>query len=121
MLQNDKDKAFVVQFARQTDLLADVTGSKPKVEAGIQQLDSVAGSGGANSSGVDPNDPSDPSNANNPNARRRSGGGMRGGGTTLYDALFLSSDEVIGKQQGRKALIILSDGDDHGSKESRSS
>ena len=43
-------------------------------------------------------------------------GGDHGGGTTLDDAMFLSSDEVIGKQQGRKALIILSDGDDRGAR-----
>jgi VWFA-related protein len=36
----------------------------------------------------------------------------------LYDATFLASDELMGKQKGRKALIILSDGVDHGSKES---
>ena len=118
MVQNDKDKGFVVQFARQTDLLQDVTSSKPRLEAGIRKLDTVAGSGGADQSGRNSNDPDDP---DTPNARRRGGGAMRGGGTTLYDALFLSSDEVIGKQQGRKALIILSDGDDRGSKESLSS
>jgi VWFA-related protein len=42
----------------------------------------------------------------------------RGGGTLLYDAIFLASDELMKKQQGRKALIVLSDGDDRGSKES---
>jgi VWFA-related protein len=47
--------------------------------------------------------------------RRHGGGG--GGGTHLYDAVFLASDELMSKQQGRKALIILSDGVDHGSKE----
>jgi VWFA-related protein len=36
-------------------------------------------------------------------------------GTTLYDAVYLSGDEVINKQQGRRALILLTDGDDHGS------
>jgi VWFA-related protein len=41
-----------------------------------------------------------------------------GGGTLLYDAVFLASDELMKKQQGRKALIILSDGVDRGSKES---
>jgi VWFA-related protein len=40
-----------------------------------------------------------------------------GGGTLLYDAVYLASDEVIKKQQGRKALIVLSDGVDRGSKE----
>ena len=39
-----------------------------------------------------------------------------GAGTTLYDAVFLASDEVANRQQGRKALIILSDGVDMGSR-----
>jgi VWFA-related protein len=43
---------------------------------------------------------------------------MHGSGTTLYDAIYLASDEVMKKQQGRKALIVLSDGVDRGSKES---
>ncbi len=41
-----------------------------------------------------------------------------GGGTLLYDAVYLASEEVTKKQQGRKALILLTDGVDHGSKES---
>jgi VWFA-related protein len=49
-----------------------------------------------------------------------SGRGRRAG-TTLYDALFLSSDELMGKQTGRKAVVILSDGVDNGSKESLAS
>jgi VWFA-related protein len=57
------------------------------------------------------------------NGGGNSGGGdgrgsrRRGGGTLLYDAIYLASDELMSKQQGRKALIILSDGVDHGSKE----
>ena len=43
---------------------------------------------------------------------------MHRGGTTLYDAIYLASDELMKKQQGRKALVILSDGVDRGSKES---
>jgi VWFA-related protein len=35
----------------------------------------------------------------------------------LYDSIFLASDEVTSKEQGRKALIILTDGVDRGSKE----
>ena len=42
----------------------------------------------------------------------------RGAGTLLYDAIFLASNELMKKQQGRKSLIVLSDGDDRGSKES---
>jgi VWFA-related protein len=44
------------------------------------------------------------------------GGAPGGGGTALYDAVFLASDEVISKQEGRKALIILSDGVDNASR-----
>ena len=63
-------------------------------------------------------------------AGRRGGGqsgqgpGRGGGavaGTTLYDAVFLASDEVLRKQPGRKALILLTDGMDMGSKTSLSS
>ena len=39
------------------------------------------------------------------------------GGTVLYDAVYLGSNEVMAKQKGRKALVILSDGDDRGSQE----
>ena len=34
----------------------------------------------------------------------------------LYDAVLLASDELMSKQSGRKALIVLSDGVDRGSK-----
>jgi VWFA-related protein len=36
----------------------------------------------------------------------------------LYDAVFLASDELMRKQEGRKALVLLTDGVDTGSKES---
>jgi VWFA-related protein len=38
-----------------------------------------------------------------------------GGGTLLFDAVSDACKEVMNKQQGRKALIILSDGGDNGS------
>ncbi len=46
------------------------------------------------------------------------GGGYHGGGTKFYDAVYLSADEILQKQQGRKAVIMLTDGEDSGSKES---
>jgi VWFA-related protein len=39
------------------------------------------------------------------------------GGNQLYDAIFLASDEVMGSKDGRKALVIFSDGVDRGSKD----
>jgi VWFA-related protein len=40
------------------------------------------------------------------------------GGGMLYDAIFLSDDEVLKGQQGRKAIVLFSDGVDHDSKTS---
>ena len=57
--------------------------------------------------------------------QRRGGGGAGGGqggargrfGTLLYDAVYLTGgDELMKKQKGRKAAIILSNGVDRGSK-----
>jgi hypothetical protein len=91
-----KDKAFVAQFSRQTELLQDLTSSHPLLQAALKEIDSSGSS--TTSSDTDST------------ARHH-------GGTTLYDALFLTSDEIMRKQTGRKAVIILSDGVDSGSKE----
>src|SRR5277367_6718630 len=108
LLREDKDKAFVIHFDHEVELLQDLTASRQKLEASLDQLGrpqfSQTGSGG--SSGGDPN-----------GGGSRGSHGYGGGGTLLYDAVFLASDELMRKQQGRKALIILSDGVDHGSKE----
>jgi VWFA-related protein len=99
------DQAFVIQFARQTELLQDLTPSKPKLQAALKEIDT------ANPDDSSTNDPDDSS----------SNGHRTHGGTTLYDAVFLASDELMSKQKGRKALIILSDGVDRGSKENLTS
>ena len=39
-----------------------------------------------------------------------------GGGTLLYDAIIASSQIELGKERGRRAMVILTDGDDHGSR-----
>ncbi len=109
MLTTQKDQAFIIQFARQTELLQDLTPSRPKLQAALKEIDTP---GTGSSAVADPDDSG--SNGGGNGNRRRS----RAGGTVLYDANFLASDEVMGKQKGRKALIILSDGVDNGSKES---
>lgn len=38
-----------------------------------------------------------------------------GGGTLLYDSVVEASDEIMSKQSGRKALILLTDGGENGS------
>ena len=103
MLTQPQDRAFVIQFARQTELLQDLTSSKPKLQQALKELDTP---------GTGPTATSDPDDSNANGGRRH-----RGGGTILYDANFLASDELMSKQKGRKAIVILSDGVDVGSKE----
>jgi Ca-activated chloride channel family protein len=40
----------------------------------------------------------------------------RGGNTALYDSLYVAADEQLAKVEGRKAIIMLTDGDDTSSK-----
>ena len=94
LMRVDKDKAFIIHFDWDIELLQDLTTSHQKLEAALDKLDTPQfdqASGG-------------------------SGGHRGGGGTTLYDAIFLASDELMRKQEGRKALILLTDGVDIGSK-----
>jgi VWFA-related protein len=105
LLRQDKDLAFVIHFDHEVELLEDFTPSRPKLQAALQKLSTPQYDGGGSTS----------------SGGNGGGGGGRsshhGGGTLLYDAIFLASDELMSKQQGRKALIILSDGVDHGSRE----
>ncbi len=125
MLESKDDKAFVIQFAKTVELLQDVTNSRPKLQAALQELDTTApnsGSSGGNggsggNSGNDPNDTNDSGGSNGSNGGGRGRGYGGGGGTMLYDSVFLASDELMAKQKGRKALVVLTDGDDRGSKE----
>jgi VWFA-related protein len=94
MLTNPKDQAFIIQFARQTELLQDLTTSRPLLQKALKEIDTPV-----------------PASADDDNRSHSRGG------TVLYDALFLASDELMSKQTGRKALIILSDGVDRNSKE----
>jgi VWFA-related protein len=112
VLREDKDKAFVIQFAREVELLQELTGSRQKLQAAIDKIDTPEFSQGGSSGG----------SQSGSGSRGGYGGhgsqGRRGGaGTLLYDAVYLASDELMRKQQGRKALIVLTDGVDHGSKE----
>jgi len=117
LLREDKDKAFVIHFDHEVELLQDLTSSRQKLEASLDQLGrpqfSQTGSGG--SSGSDPGNGG--SSGSGGGGGRGSRGGYGGGGTLLYDAVFLASDEMMKKHQGRKAIVVLTDGVDRGSKE----
>jgi VWFA-related protein len=100
MLHENKDRACVIHFDHEVEMLQDLTPSHKKLEASLQLLDT-------------PDD-----DGNNSGGYGHGSHGRGGAGTLLYDAVYLGSNEVMKKEQGHKALIILSDGVDHGSKES---
>ncbi|MGO9274199.1 MAG: VWA domain-containing protein [Terriglobia bacterium] len=119
VLRVDKDQAFVIHFDREVELLQDLTSSRLKLDAALQslttpQLNRQGGQGGQG----DGSDSSDSQSDSRQGSHRRGGGG---GGTLLYDAVYLASNELTAKQKGRKALIVLSDGVDRGSKETLAS
>jgi VWFA-related protein len=110
MLTTSKDQAFIIQFASETELLQDLTSSRPKLQAALKEIDTPPPYSDTTSSTS--------TTSSDPNGTSNSGGTRRAHrGTVLYDALFLASDEIMSKQKGRKALIILSDGGDNGSRE----
>ena len=105
VLRAQKDKTFVIHFDHETELLQDLTSNRADLQHALDQLEL----------------PSD----SRPQMRRAGGGypsggggnGGRGGaGTTLYDAIYLASNDLMKPVQGRKAVILLTDGVDNGSK-----
>lgn len=106
MVRVQTDRAFIIHFDREVELLQDLTSSHEKLEAALGSLTTPQFNRSSN-------DPSDQGSDGGPGSGRH----HVGGGTLLYDAVYLASDELMKKQQGRKALIVLSDGVDRGSKE----
>jgi VWFA-related protein len=97
----DKDLAFVMSFDVNVDLLQDFTSSTRNLKNALNGVRINTGGGGA---------------SNIP--------GLGGGpvptsgmprGTLLYDAIYLASHDELAQQVGRKAMIILTDGEDQGS------
>jgi len=102
VIREDKDQAFLIKFDAEAELMQDLTPSRKKLQSALNDIE------GASPRQLQRRDPN--------------GGGGGGGraGTILYDSISLASNEEMKKQQGRKALILLTDGDDHGSKYSLS-
>jgi VWFA-related protein len=109
VLREDKDQAFVIHFDHDVELLQDLTSSRKKLDAALAEL------------GL-PQEQRQRGTWGRPGGRGAGGQrGQHGGGTSLYDSVLLASDELMKKQSGRKALIMLTDGVDNGSKVSLSS
>jgi VWFA-related protein len=97
----NKDLAFVISFDISVDLLQDLTSSMHLLRSGLEKARI-----NTNTAGMAP--------MGNPGPVPTAGGQNKG--TLLFDAVYLAADEVLSKQSGRKAMVILTDGEDVGSK-----
>jgi VWFA-related protein len=91
-----KDLAFVLHFDVDIELVQDFTADQKLL---ARAIDGTVINGGGH--GVMPG-PFPTSDA--------------GGATHLYDAVYLASNELLRNEVGRKVLILLTDGEDQGSK-----
>jgi VWFA-related protein len=93
-----KDLAMVVSFDVDVDLLSDFTEDRGMLDRAIHRARINAPQGGMVNPGPLP-----------PSAR-----GMRG--TAFYDAIYVACREKLASEAGRKALVIITDAVDMGSK-----
>jgi VWFA-related protein len=98
-----KDEAFLVSFDVNVDLLQDFTNSAHLLARAMNkaEINTAGGNGGYGIPGA--------------------GGGTiptigAPKGTLLYDAINLAANEKLNQESGRKAMIILTDGEDEGSR-----
>ncbi|HYG98642.1 MAG TPA: VWA domain-containing protein [Terriglobales bacterium] len=95
-----KDVAFVISFDVSVDLLQDFTSSPNDLARALNRAKVNTGGGGGSLPGL--------------------GGGpfptsRNPRGTLLYDAIYLAAHDKLATEVGRKAMIILTDGEDQGS------
>ena len=90
------DEAMVISFDLDVDLLADFTDDKHIIQRAINKAKvNAVGGGGVVTPGTIPS---------------------HTGGTHFYDAVYLACAEKLGTEAGRKALVIITDAQDEGSK-----
>jgi VWFA-related protein len=92
------DEALVMSFDSDVDLLADFTEDRGQLDRGIRKARI--------------NVPSAGSVGNNPGPI----GSRQITGTALYDAVYLACNEKLNTEAGRKAIVIVTDAQDEGSK-----
>jgi len=95
----EKDQAFLIQFGAEAELLQDLTNSARLLQKGLQQLRLSVPVGGLHPGPV-------------PTMQNQAG-------TILYDAIYLAANDELKREVGRKAIILITDGVDTGSKISR--
>ena len=119
VLRPEKDVAFVIHFDTEVELLQDITSSRRLLNQALEDLAPTPQRQRSQQGGQQGRYPMPGGGGRYPGG---GGGGRRaGGGTLMYDSVLLGSDELMRKQTGRKALILLTDGVDQGSKVSLTS
>ena len=83
VLRPTKDVAFVIHFDREVELLQDVTASRQKLQAALELLET----------------PQFTRRVANNSPGSWPGSHQRGGGTLLYDAVYLASNEEMMKSR----------------------
>jgi len=91
-----KDLAFLISFGSEAELLQDYTNSSKLLRAGLDGLQVNSSAGGLHPGPV-------------PTVYQPRG-------TILYDAVYLAASDQLKGQVGRKALILITDGEDQGSR-----
>src|SRR5215831_7805669 len=91
-----KDEAFLISFGEEAELLQDYTNSSRLLQDGLRDLRASSGVGGLHPGPV-------------PTA-----GPPRG--TVLYDAIYLAANEKLKTEVGRKVIVVITDGEDQGSR-----
>ncbi|MBV8732980.1 MAG: VWA domain-containing protein, partial [Acidobacteriia bacterium] len=94
-----KDEAFLISFGEEAELLQDYTSSARLLEEGLNNLRVSSGVGGFG--------PGPVPTVGQPR------------GTVLYDAVYLAANEKLRGEVGRKVLILITDGNDEGSRLTR--
>jgi len=92
------DEALVMSFDSDVDLLSDFTDDRGQLDRAIRKARINVPSGG--------------SVASNPGPI----GSRQITGTALYDAIYLACNEKLNTEAGRKAIVIVTDAQDEGSK-----
>src|SRR6202142_3088698 len=98
-----KDEAFVISFDVDITLLQDFTSSVSRLKHALDEA--RINTGGVSCSGG-PIGPQGPIPCSSTGPR----------GTALYDAVYLASHDELSHEVGRKAMILLTDGEDQGSR-----
>jgi VWFA-related protein len=96
----EKDEAFLIGFDVNVDLLQDFTNDVHRLKAAMNKTKINTGGGGGV---IIPGGGGNPVPTGPPR------------GTLLYDAVYLAAHDELAHEVGRKAMILLTDGEDQGS------